>query len=68
MYVFKISIFSVIVDLSLLIVKAEYCSALPFVTSISQLKFQWENWHFTSIAMISMDKPSCDSLSYIYNF
>jgi hypothetical protein len=42
-YVFKVSIFSVIVDLSLLVLKAEYCSALPFVTSISQLKFQWEN-------------------------
>jgi hypothetical protein len=48
--------------------KAEYCSALPFVTSISQLKFQWENWQFTSIAMISMDKPSRDPLLYIYNF
>jgi hypothetical protein len=43
MYVFKVSIFSVLYDLSLLIVKAEYCSALPFVTSISLLKFQQEN-------------------------
>lgn len=68
MYAFKVSIFSVTVDLSLLVVIAEYFSALPFVISISQLKFQWENWQFTSIAMISLDKPSRDPLLYIYNF
>ena len=41
MYVFKVSIFSVTVDLNLLVVIAEYFSALPFVTSISQLKFMY---------------------------
>jgi hypothetical protein len=42
-YVFKVSVFNVTVDLILLVVKAEYCNALPLVTSISQFKFQWEN-------------------------